>query len=147
MQSNFIQGTFYPINKEKFMGPSSCQYRSSYELKFFRWADTNPNIIKWGSENIIIPYINPLDNKVHRYFVDNYVIFKDNEGNHKKLLIEIKPSSQTVKPNENRRKKKSTRYYEQVAWVTNQSKWEAAKKWAEKHGAIFTLLTEKDLFK
>ena len=94
MSHGFKQGIFKPANAAKYLGSSYPMYRSGWELKFFRWADLNENIVCWGSENIIVPYINPLDGKVHRYFVDNFVVFKDNKGDKKKFLIEIKPSKQ-----------------------------------------------------
>ncbi len=86
----YRQGIFNPVNSQKYIGKGKPTYRSGWELKFFRWADLNENILAWGSENIIIPYLNPLDGKVHRYFVDNYVVIKEGE-NIKKYLIEIKP--------------------------------------------------------
>ena len=141
----YKQGLYYPINKGKYMGNMPIRYLSSYELKFFRWADTNSNIIAWGSENIIIPYINPLDNKVHRYFVDNFVVFNDNQNVKRKLLIEIKPSKQIIKPSVSKGKHKKTMLYEQTMWITNQAKWGAAKKWADKKGMSFIILTEKEL--
>ena len=127
------------------MGSSYPEYRSSWELKFFRWADLNENVLAWGSETIVIPYVSPIDNKVHRYFVDNFVVFKDKQGNKQKFLIEIKPSKQVARPVDSKRKKQSTVIHEQVTWVTNQAKWEAAKKWAEKKGCQFIILTEKEL--
>ena len=145
METYFRQGVFRPQNSGKYVGSNFPQYRSSWELKFFRWADLNENVLAWGSENIIVPYINPLDNKVHRYFVDNYVVFKDSKGEKQKFLIEIKPSKQVEKPISSLRKKKSTVLYEQTTWITNQAKWEAAKKWAEKKGCQFIILTEKEL--
>ena len=145
METYFRQGVFRPQNSGKYVGSNFPQYRSSWELKFFRWADLNKNVLAWGSENIIIPYINPLDNKVHRYFVDNYVVFKDSKGEKQKFLIEIKPSKQVEKPISSLRKKQSTVLYEQTTWITNQAKWEAAKKWAEKKGCQFIILTEKEL--
>jgi hypothetical protein len=145
MEIKFRQGVYKPTNSNKYIGSNYPMYRSGWELKFFRWADTNENVVAWGSENIIIPYINPLDNKVHRYFVDNYVVFKDKEGNKKKFLIEIKPSKQVEKPSSRGNKKQSTVLHEQVTWVTNQAKWEAAKKWADKKGCQFIILTEKEL--
>jgi hypothetical protein len=145
METHFKQGVYKPQNSEKYIGSNYPQYRSSWELKFFRWADLTETILAWGSENIIIPYINPLDNKVHRYFVDNFVVFKDNKGDKKKFLIEIKPSKQVAKPIPNNRKKQSTMLYEQTTWITNQAKWEAAKKWSEKKGYQFIILTEKEL--
>ena len=81
---NFRQGVFKPINSQKYIGKGNPTYRSGWELKFFRWADLNENILAWGSENIIIPYLNPLDGKVHRYFVDNFIMFKDKNGNKNK---------------------------------------------------------------
>lgn len=145
METQFKQGIFRPANKEKYMGSSDPIYRSGWELKFFRWADMNSNVLFWGSENIIVPYISPLDGKVHRYFVDNFIVFKDKDGNKRKFLIEIKPSKQVEKPIANNRKKKSTILYEQTTWITNQAKWEAARKWAEKKGYQFLILTEKEL--
>jgi hypothetical protein len=145
MSHGFKQGIFKPANAAKYLGSSYPMYRSGWELKFFRWADLNENIICWGSENIIVPYINPLDGKVHRYFVDNFVVFKDNKGDKKKFLIEIKPSKQVAKPEPSSRKKKSTILHEQTTWITNQAKWEAAKKWADKKGYSFIILTEKEL--
>ena len=145
METYFRQGVFRPQNSGKYVGSNFTQYRSSWELKFCRWADLNENVLAWGSENIIVPYINPLDNKVHRYFVDNYVVFKDSKGEKQKFLIEIKPSKQVEKPISSLRKKQSTVLYEQTTWITNQAKWEAAKKWAEKKGCQFIILTEKEL--
>lgn len=143
--SQYKQGIFKPQNSNKYLGSSYPTYRSGWELKFFRWADLNEKVLAWGSETIIVPYINPLDNKVHRYFVDNFVIFKDKEGNKQKFLIEIKPSKQVAKPVDSSRKKRSTILHEQTTWITNQAKWEAATKWAEKKGCKFVILTEKEL--
>ena len=145
MNSKFKHGVFKPQNSQKYLGSSYPTYRSSWELKFFRWADLNENVLAWGSENIIVPYINPLDNAVHRYFVDNFVVFKDKEGKKQKFLIEIKPSKQVARPVTSDRKKRATVLYEQTTWITNQAKWEAAKKWAEKKGYQFIILTEKEL--
>jgi hypothetical protein len=145
MESNFRQGIFKPQNPSKYIGNNNPVFRSGWELKFFRWADNNINVLEWGSENIIVPYINPLDGKVHRYFVDSFIVFKDKEGKKRKFLVEIKPSKQVVKPIANNRKKKSTMIYEQTTWITNQAKWEAAKKWAKNKGYEFIILTEKEL--
>jgi hypothetical protein len=145
MANKYKQGIYRPINTEKYLGKTNPIYRSGWELKFFRWADINPNILAWGSENIIIPYINPLDQKVHRYFVDNFIVFKDKDGNKQKLLIEIKPSKQTIQPVTTKGKHKKTILYEQTTWITNQAKWTAAKEWAKKKNMEFIILTEKEL--
>lgn len=151
----FKQGIFRPKNSSKFIGKDViiqkknlgkvAIFRSSYERKFFLWADNNPNVLEWGSESIVVPYISPIDNRKHRYFVDNYVVLK--EGTKiKKYLIEIKPLKQTQPPTQSKRKKKETVIYENTMWSVNQSKWEAAKLFAQKMGMEFIILTEKDLF-
>ena len=142
MSSKYRQGIFTPINKDKFMG-STATYRSGLELKFMRFCDNNTNVLKWGSENVIVPYISPLDGRVHKYYVDNFVIIR--EGSQiKKYLIEIKPSKQTQAPN-TKYKKKEHLIYEQSAWIINQAKWNAAKELCKKKGFDFLILTEKHL--
>jgi len=143
--NKFRQGIFKPINSQKYIGSGNPTYRSGWELKFFRWADLNENILAWGSENIIIPYVNPLDGKVHRYFVDNFIVFKDKDGNNNKFLIEIKPSKQTQRPVKTKYKKQKTILYEQKMYIQNTAKWEAANKWAKKKGYKFLIITEKEL--
>lgn len=138
----FKQGVYRPINVQKFIGEHAI-YRSGLELKFMKFCDTNSNVLKWGSENIIVPYISPVDNKLHRYYVDNFVAIK--EGNTvKKYLVEIKPSRQTAPPKIKYRKK-STMLYEQVQWTVNQAKWTAAREYSKKKGLDFIILTEKEL--
>ena len=90
--SKYRQGIFIPINQDKFLGTKAV-YRSGLELKFMRFCDNNPNVIKWGSENVIVPYISPLDGRAHKYYVDNFVIIKEGDQV-KRYLIEIKPSKQ-----------------------------------------------------
>jgi len=141
----YKQGVFQPKNPQKFIGKFAI-FRSSFERTFFLWADSNPNVLEWGSENIIVPYKSPVDNRMHRYYVDNYVVIK--EGNKiKKYLIEIKPFKQTQPPTITKKKKKQTIIYETTQWAVNSAKWEAAKKFAASKGAEFIIITEKDLFR
>lgn len=138
----FKQGMYQPIHKEKFLGDYAV-YRSGLELKFMKFCDTNPNVLKWGSENVVIPYYSPIDKKMHRYFVDNFVMIKEGEII-KKYLVEVKPSRQTQPPTA-KYKKKSNMIYEQVQWTVNQAKWSACKEVCKKRGFEFIILTEKDL--
>jgi hypothetical protein len=140
----FTQGVFVPINKEKFMGRNAV-FRSSWERKFMLWADKNPNVLEWSSEQIIVPYKSPLDNRIHRYYIDAYIVIKEGDKI-QKYLIEIKPFKQTQPPVESKRKKKETLLYEKTTWAVNQAKWESAEKFAKSKGAKFLILTEKDLF-
>ena len=79
-KGDFREGIYRPIHHKKFLGKKYPQYRSSWELHFFKWCDHNPNVLEWGSENIIVPYISPLDNRAHRYYVDNYIAIKEKIG-------------------------------------------------------------------
>ena len=63
----------------------------------------------------------------------------------KTVVIEIKPSSQTVAPINKKYKRKSTMLYEQTMFINNQEKWAAAKDWCKKNGYQFAIITEKDL--
>jgi hypothetical protein len=138
----YTQGIFVPRNKEKFLG-SKAIYRSSLELRFMKFCDNNQNVVKWGSENVVIPYLNPLDGKIHRYFVDNFVQIKEGDKI-KRYLVEIKPSKQ-LSPPTTKYRKKSNLIYEQTMYITNQAKWQAARDWCNKKGLEFIILTEKHL--
>lgn len=141
----YVQGVFTAHYKEKYRGKFPIVYRSSLELKVMRWFDNNPNVVTWGSESVVIPYQSPLDGRVHRYFVDFVAALKEKDGNIKKLLIEIKPYKQTLRPEATRNKKPKTMIYEQTEWVKNQAKWSAAEQYAKLKGYQFVILTEKHI--
>tara|TARA_R110002012_G_C11647515_1_gene611143 strand:+ start:1790 stop:2230 length:441 start_codon:yes stop_codon:yes gene_type:complete len=143
MSKKWRQGIFVPKNQNKFIG-TKATYRSGLELKFFRFCDDSPNVLKWGSENVIVPYRSPLDNKMHKYYVDNLVVIKEGEEI-KKYLVEIKPYKQTKKP-QTKYRKKSHLLYEQRAYITNQAKWHAARDYCKKCGYAFIIITEKELY-
>jgi hypothetical protein len=139
----FRQGFFKPKNPEKCLN-KECVYRSGLELSFFQFCDNNPNVIQWGSENVVVEYFDSLQKKNRKYYVDNYVKIK--EGNIvKKYLVEIKPFKQTQPPKEGKRRKKSSLLYEHVQWRNNCDKWAFAKAFAKKHGMEFLILTEKEI--
>lgn len=107
------------------------------------WCDKNPSVLKWSSETIIVPYISPLDNKPHRYFVDFFVEFIEAKtGEIVKKLIEIKPRAQRLEP-KNRNGKSYRGAVE--TYVVNQAKWKAAEIFAKAHGMTFVVLDEYDL--
>lgn len=141
--NNFRQGLFRPKNTKKYVGKTPPIYRSGWELKFFRWCDENENVLEWASESVIIPYINPIDGKAHRYYTDGVIALKELNGIGK-YIIEIKPISQVLKPVAGR-KKQSTIIYEGKRYIQNMAKWEAAKKWCQQRNYKFLILTEKEL--
>lgn len=138
---------FKPENIEKFVGTSYPIIRSSYELKFCKWLDMNPNVLKWASEYFEIPYFDPTSNKMRRYFPDFYMQAIDKSGEAKNYIIEIKPYKETKNPKMAGKKKKETLLYERVVWEKNQAKWKAAVSWCELRNAEFKIITEKELFK
>lgn len=140
----FKQGIYKPIYPQKVNNEGSINYRSSLELKLMIWCDKNARVVEWGSENVIVPYISPVDNRVHRYLVDFYIKVKENTKIIK-YLIEIKPKNQTIPPKPSKRKKESTVIYEQAMWAINQAKWKAAKQFANNNGMKFMIITELDL--
>jgi hypothetical protein len=143
--SKFIQGTYTPINRNKYMGSTNPVYRSALERDFFLFFDKNTNVTAWASESIVVPYYNNIDNKVHNYYVDLIAAIKDKDGNIQKYLIELKPHSQTQPPIQSNKKKNSTVLYEQLMYHKNQCKWKAASDYAVKKGMKFIILTEKHL--
>ena len=139
-----LNGRWKPKNPEKYKGDlSKIEFRSSWEIKMFNWLDLNPCVIQWSSEEVIIPYFDPCQNKMRRYFVDIWAMIKTSEGI-KKFLIEIKPDKFTKEPVPPKRKTK--RYIEEVMqYATNTAKWEAANKVCKENDMQFLILTEKHL--
>lgn len=141
--SKFRQGTYKPKNAQKYIGKGAPVYRSGWELKFFKWCDDNVNVIEWASEAVIIPYVSPLDGKVHRYYTDGVVAIREGDKI-TKYIIEIKPSAQVTPPKVGN-KKKRTVIYEAARFAQNQAKWTAAREWCSKKNYSFLILTEKEL--
>jgi hypothetical protein len=138
-------GKYRPSNKHKYKGdPTNIIYRSLWERKFMLWCDKNENVLEWGSEEIIIPYISPVDRKVHRYFPDFYVRARTREGRVQKYIIEVKPAKQCAEPP---RQKKVTRKYltEVTTYAVNQAKWKAAREYCADRRMEFLILTEVEL--
>ena len=145
MYKETYKGRYRIVNTAKYKGDiSDVVYRSSWELKFMRWCDTNPSILEWGSETMIIPYRSPVDNKIHRYFVDFYIKVEDKTGAVSKYLIEIKPEKFTKPPIIP--KKQTKKFIQEIFnYGINQSKWKAANAFCEDKGWKFLVLTEKEL--
>lgn len=149
----FKQGFYNIINESKYIPPADRtmnkhplpEYRSSYELKFFRYCDSNPLIVKWSTEPFAIQYISPKDGKPHRYFIDAFLEFRDGS----KFLVEIKPEAQTKHPKPPKKQTpKSVMKFEKdlMTYLVNQAKWEAARKFADQKGLKFIIITENHLF-
>lgn len=141
----FHKRRFVPLRPEKYKGdPTNIIMRSSWETKFAVWCDNNPNVIKWSSEETVIPYRCPIRNNIHRYFVDFKITVKEKNGTLQSYLVEIKPEKQTVPPVYPG--KRTKRYLTEAnTFMINQAKWDAAKKWAADRNYKFIILTEHHL--
>lgn len=136
---------FTPLHPEKYTGdPTNIIMRSSWETKFAIWCDNNPSVIKWNSEETIVPYVCPTDNRWHRYFIDFRIQVRDKSGMLKTYLVEIKPASQTRPPEVPSRKTKRF-LIEAATYMKNEAKWKAATQFAKDRGWEFIILTENHL--
>ena len=139
------KGKYKPRFPKKYKGnPTNIIYRSSWELKFMRYCDSNQNILEWGSEEFCLPYKSPLDNRIHRYFPDFYIKVRENTGIIKKMIIEVKPKRQCMEPKKPKRKTRGY-IYEVREYVKNQAKWKAAEEYCIDRGFEFKILTENEL--
>lgn len=138
-------GKFVPKNPHKYVGDyTNIIYRSSWECKVMSWLDLNSEVISWASEELIIPYISPVDGRRHRYFPDFLVKVRTKDNKLKTMIIEVKPKKQSVEPE--RKKKVTKQYIQEVStWGVNQAKWKAAEEFALDRGWQFMVITEDHL--
>ena len=109
-----------------------------------KWCDSSKSVIEWGSETVIIPYVSPVDKRIHRYFVDFYIKVKTSSNLIEKYLVEIKPERFTKPPEIPERKTK--RFINEVfQYGVNDAKWKAAFEFCKDRNMKFIILTEKDL--
>ena len=140
------KGRYIAKNPKKYKGDSRrIIYRSLWERKFMVYCDTNKSVIEWGSEEIIIPYLSPLDGRIHRYFPDFYIKIKQHDESTKKFIIEVKPKKQ-CKPPTSEPKKRTKRWLNEVkTWGINEAKWKYATEWCNNNDMEFKILTEDHL--
>jgi hypothetical protein len=101
--------------------------------------DKNINVLEWSSEEVVIPYLSPVDNRYHRYFPDFFVRTKTDA-----LLLEVKPHAQSIEPT--KRSKVTKKYLQEVmTYGVNQAKWKAAEEYCLDRKWKFRVITEKDL--
>ena len=141
-----IKSIYKPSHPEKYQGnPNNIICRSSWERRFCYYCDHNSDIVSWASEEFCIKYISPVDNRIHRYFPDYLIKVKEQSGNIKTYVIEVKPKKQTIAP---KKKSRITKTYlnECRTYAVNQAKWKAAEEWCKDRLLEFKIITEEDLF-
>ena len=141
-----IKSRYRPSFPKKYKGnPNNIICRSSWERKFCAWCDLNENITEWASEEFCIPYLSPLDGRVHRYFPDFLIKVKEKNGSTKTYVVEVKPKRQTKPPQ--RKSKKVTKSFinEAKTFEVNKAKWRAATEWCKDRRLEFKIITEDEL--
>jgi len=135
----YAQGIFTPKHPDKYLGRGSVRYRSSWEWAVMNFCDNHPSITQWASENIRIPYRNPITGKATNYVPDFFVVFVDKDDKTHGEVWEIKPKKE-VSINE----AKSQR--DKIMAIVNGEKWRAASAWCKQNGLTFRVITEEHLF-
>lgn len=145
---------YHPKNVKKYVGnPPYAICRSSWELVFCRWADSNPAVVEWSSEPIAIPYIDRTETdyrgvpKKRRYFPDFLVKVLNKDREIDVWLVEIKPHKETLPPRRGKKKSQKTKLYEEKTWAVNQAKWKSAEEYCRRRKWYFKILTEKQLIR
>jgi hypothetical protein len=134
----YHQGYYKLINESKYRGNSKkVIYRSSWEKIAFKWLDKSPDVLEWSSEEIVIPYVSPKDDKIHRYYPDLWM--KTPNGY---FVVEIKPEKETRCPLGG--KNIGNRM---ILYAINKAKWEAASEYCNKKGWRFKIITERTLLR
>ena len=145
--------------KEKRVKVAAVQLFSRMgELEYNRFLDNNTSILEWSSEEIAIPYIKPTTQRIHRYFPDYWVKYRNKAGKIIQEIIEVKPAKEAynaifliehdfrVMP-PSKSKNPKTRTYEQLTTLINAAKWKAALDFCHKYSMKFRVVTEHQLFK
>lgn len=135
------KGFFFPKHPKKYVGNlDKITFRSSWERRFMEFCDSNIKIMKWGSEEIKIPYVKPTTGRVHHYYPDFFIVYENSGGDFVKEIIEIKPLKERVLT------PKSTNY-DKVMISINRAKWAAAEQFCTQHNIRFRILSENELFR
>lgn len=139
------KGLFKPRNPSKYKGdPTNIIYRSRWEAMFMDYLDKHPDVLQWSSEELIIPYVSPIDGRWHRYFPDFVIKKRNTTGKEETVIVEIKPYVQTKEPV--KQTQINRRYITEVkTWGINQAKWKAAQEFCKKKNWKFLVMTEKEL--
>jgi hypothetical protein len=138
--AKFAQGKFEMKNPDKYVGKRTPMARSSWEFVFMRMLDEHQGVINWASESIQIPYRDPLSGRSTIYVPDFFIVYMDKNKNKHAEVVEVKPSSQTL------REKVGKSRYNQEQYIKNLAKWEAATAWCKQQGVKFRVVNEDDIF-
>lgn len=124
---------------------TQLRYKSLLERRFMKYCDDNSFVVKWGYENVILKYRSPVDGKIHKYYTDFYMEVRKKDSPLRRIIIEVKPHSQTIEPKKTKSKKHHRLIYESNTFAVNSAKWESAIAFCKENGWEFHIITEKQL--
>jgi hypothetical protein len=136
----FAQDFYKLKNPRKYLGTGTPRYRSGWEFLCMKTFDENPAIEQWSSESIKIPYRDPLTGRATIYVPDFLIVYHDKTGKKHVEVIEVKPSNHQLI------EKVGKNPVNQIQFIKNQAKWEAAMAWCKQRGITFRVVNENDLF-
>ena len=140
------KGVYKPSNPRKYQGNSNnIIYRSLWERKFMNYCDLNESIQQWQSEEFWIPYVSPVDKRIHHYYPDFFIKYKDKTGSLRTMVVEIKPKRQVERPIQNPKRRTKAWANSVTTWMVNQAKWKAAREFCADRKIEFKIMTEDDL--
>ncbi len=145
-RSKAKKGYYEVRNPSKYLGnPQKVIYRSSWELVVCNWCDGSVEVEAWGSEEIFVPY-KGVGNRSHKYYIDFIIRMKGGLT----LLVEVKPKHQVTLPVKKVVGTSGTirRTVHRRALSTygkNIRKWDAAERYAVRHGMKFEIWTQDKL--
>lgn len=100
-----------------------CKYRSGWELLLMGHLDADIDVLDWGYEALVVPYVsNAKTGRLRKYYPDFVVDYADGHQE----VIEVKPSRK-------------------VHQLKIQKKLLAGGEWCRAHGVTFRVITELDL--
>ena len=137
--SKFAQGTYKPLNPNKYVGKGLPRYRSGWEWAFFQFCDNNDHVLEWASEAISIKYRHPFTGKVTNYVPDIFMRYRTKNNKICTEVIEIKPRKQSMIEGKMSEK-------DRMIVAINYAKWQAAQAWCRRAGIVFRVLNEDQLF-
>jgi hypothetical protein len=147
MTRKTYKGFYTVINPKKYVGDiKNVVFRSLWERKLCVFSDKSNSVLKWASEPVAIPYYSEIDHKMHRYFPDFIIQYKNKKDEIVIDLIEVKPYKETMAPVKGRGKNAKGNFIQaSITFKRNSEKWAAAEIYADKHNMSFRIMTEHEL--
>lgn len=149
-KNRFIQGKIAVAtlkNRDRYRGQNKIiEFKSSMELSFVRYLDAHPHIHWWNYEETIIPYKNPIDHRMHKYFPDFRMNYTTARGTVQEAIVEIKPLYELAeKPALSEKNPMKVNEAIVAEHAINRAKWSACRTYCERNNIKFIFLTEKEL--